>query len=441
MAANPVIAIFDIGKTNKKFFLFDEDYNIVYEASTNCIEIKDEDGFPCDDIETMTQWIKENLHEKIKDPGFDIVALNFSTYGASFVHIDEDGKPLTPLYNYLKPFPEELEKKFYGTYGSKEKIAVETASPALGMLNSGLQLYWLKHTKPAVFDEIDYSLHMPQYLAYLFHGKPFSDITSIGCHTALWDFEKNAYHFWVGAETTDRKLAPLLSPDKVVKIEVNGRQILCGVGLHDSSSAFIPYIQGIKEPFVLISTGTWCITMNPFNSSPLTVGELQHDCLCYMTYKGTPVKASRLFAGYEHEQETKKMAGHFQVDAKYFVNVKYDPSLISGSSFNSSVGGVFNYENYSTYEEAYHQLINKLIKQQKHSTDLVLNNGPVKKIFVDGGFARNEIYMNLLAKAYPDHEVYAASVSQASALGAALAIHEHWNTKPRPENLIRVKRF
>lgn len=159
-----------------------------------------------------------------------------------------------------------------------------------------------------------------------------------------------------------------------------------------------------------------------------------------MSYKGTPVKASRLFSGYEHEQETKKMAEHFNVDQKHFVTVKYNPDLVIGSGFNTEAGGIFNCENYTTYEEAYHQLIGKLIRQQKKSTDLVMCD-EVKKIFVDGGFAKNEIYMHLLAKVYPQHEVYAASISQASALGAALAIHQHWNSKATPTDLVKVKRF
>jgi glycerol kinase len=42
----PVIAVFDVGKTNKKLFLFDQDYKIVYEKSARFTEIVDEDGFP-----------------------------------------------------------------------------------------------------------------------------------------------------------------------------------------------------------------------------------------------------------------------------------------------------------------------------------------------------------------------------------------------------------
>jgi hypothetical protein len=53
----PVIAIFDIGKTNKKFFLFDESYEVVYEKSTKLPEITDEDGFSYDDIKGIEQFV------------------------------------------------------------------------------------------------------------------------------------------------------------------------------------------------------------------------------------------------------------------------------------------------------------------------------------------------------------------------------------------------
>jgi hypothetical protein len=49
---------------------------------------------------------------------FDLKAVRFTAYGASFVYIDDKGKPLTPLYNYLKPYPDELKAAFYSKYVS-----------------------------------------------------------------------------------------------------------------------------------------------------------------------------------------------------------------------------------------------------------------------------------------------------------------------------------
>ncbi|MNY69878.1 hypothetical protein D3C86_2078860 [compost metagenome] len=49
--------------------------------------------------------------------------------------------------------------------------------------------------------------------------------------------------------------------------------------------------------------------------------------------------------------------------------------------------------------------------------------------------------MNLLAAAFPDLEVFAAYMAQATAVGAALAIHKSWNTKPHPNDIIELKYY
>ncbi|GAB3011860.1 FGGY-family carbohydrate kinase [Niabella terrae] len=435
----PVIAIFDIGKTNKKFFLFNEDYKIVEEQSMNFPEISDEDGFACDDVQALSRWLVATLKYYLHHETYDVRAVNFSAYGASFVHLDADDHLAAPLYNYLKPYDAALESRFYANYGTKETIALETASPALGNLNSGLQLYALKYKRPQIYSHTRSSLHFPQYLSFLVSGQRYSDITSIGCHTALWDFNSQVYHRWVLAEDIDQKLAPIFSSSKAFEVDFDGRKLQCGVGLHDSSAAFIPYIQNIDTPFLLISTGTWCISMNAFNETPLTREELDQDCLCYLTYEGRTVKSSRLFAGYAHEQVTKKLARHFKVVANYFDKVAYDKSLLRPEPELADLND-FDPSAYDSYEAAYLNFIRHLVRAQQGSTDLVLN-AQVGKIFVDGGFAKNETYMQLLADAYPQVEVYAASVSQATAIGAALAIHQYWNHLELPDNIVRSRRF
>jgi hypothetical protein len=49
--------------------------------------------------------------------------------------------------------------------------------------------------------------------------------------------------------------------------------------------------------------------------------------------------------------------------------------------------------------------------------------------------------MNLLAAVFPHIEVFAASMAQATALGAALAIHSAWNKKPLPNNIIQLQYY
>lgn len=456
MKPTPVIAVFDVGKTNKKLFLFDEHYNIVFERSARFAETVDEDEFPCENLQSLRLSVYDSLCEVFRKTEFEVKAINFSTYGASLVHVDEEGRPLTPLYSYLKPYPETLKKKFYDTYGGEEEFSFRSGSPVLGSLNSGMQLYRIKYEKPDLFKKIKYTLHLPQYMSSLISGQFHSDLTSIGCHTNLWDFQKNKYHEWVEKEGIHEKLAPIASSSQVLPASFPGNNYGTGIGLHDSSAALIPYLVNFHEPFVLISTGTWCISLNPFNHAPLSAQELANDCLNFINYRGQAVKASRIFAGHEHEQQSKKIADHFQLSPLAFRNIKFNPEIAArlekkqlSDLKNCNLTNILqesafkkrDLADFATAEEAYHQLILDIVRQQYQSTQLVVKGTAVKRLFVDGGFSKNAVYMNLLAAYFPDMEVFAASMAQATAIGTALSIHPSWNKHPLPTDIIKLKLY
>lgn len=448
MSATPVIAIFDIGKTNKKLFLFDEAYKIVHEETTRLDEITDEDGDPCEDLKKLQAFVFSSLKIVQRNKDFRLKAVNFSAYGASFVNVNKSGAPATPLYNYLKQYPQDLLQRFYAAYGGEQAFSALTASPVLGHLNSGMQLYWLKHKRPALFNEINCSLHLPQYFSYLLTNKMVSEKTSIGCHTNLWNFLTENYHDWVNEEGIFPKLAPLVPSTTAMPAADSNANYLVGVGLHDSSAALIPYLAAFQEPFVLLSTGTWCISLNPFNPTPLTAEELAQDCLCYLTYEGKPVKASRLFAGNAHELGIKKLAVHFNKAADHYKTVKPDMDWMYAAKEKLDAHNNLQEDfektdiaQFSSYEEAYHALVRYIVSQQVASMQLALKGTVVKRIFVDGGFGRNEIFMYLLAASLPEMEVFAASMAQATALGAALAIHSAWNSKHLPANIVELKYY
>lgn len=446
MPALPVIAVFDVGKTNKKLLLFNEQYQVVHEQTARFAETEDEDGFPCENLESLRASVHDSLRMIFRKRAYSIKAINVAAYGASFVYIDEQGEPVAPLYNYLKPYPDILQQQFYTKYGGAENFAVATASPVLGSLNSGLQLYRVKEEQPAVFQKIKQALHLPQYLSYLITGQAYSDITSIGCHTALWDFEKDDYHAWVKKENILSRLAPIHPTDKAVHTTIHGKACAVGIGVHDSSAALIPYRVHFHEPFLLISTGTWCISLNPFNSTPLTAAELQQDCLCYLDYKGRPVKAARAFLGPQYDEGIKNISTHFGQSSGRYRNLAFDADILmrvkqkAAWDFEKDLANN-SLQHFETDIEAYYALLLYLVKKQYESASLVLNDKSVKRIFVDGGFSKNEIYMNLLAGFFPDKEIYAASMAQGTALGAALAIHDSWNPKNIPAHILDLKYY
>ncbi|GGZ34944.1 hypothetical protein GCM10007049_30430 [Echinicola pacifica] len=436
----PVIAIFDIGKTNKKFFLFDENSVEIKQEYFKIPLTEDEDGFECDDLEVLTSWVLSTVEAICQSPEYHLKGVNFSTYGASFVHIGQDGKPLTPLYNYLKEVPEEIFEEFYRSY-PEEQNSLETASPSLGMLNSGLQLYWLKKTQPELFDRVVYSLHFPQYLSYIFTGIAVSEPTSIGCHTRLWDFEKGKYHRWVEDEGISRVLPELVPTGQMYPVELCGHAVDIGVGIHDSSSALASYLVRERDPFLLISTGTWSISLNPFTQDALTKEELNSDCLNFLSISGKPVKASRFFMGYEFNYQIDQLNGIFGKPEKYYKSILPDAKILeeikSGKqscTFHPRhiadtplVQGLFsgnnwNPEAFGSYEEAYHHLLWGLSLLQVESLKMAQGSAEISKVFVDGGFVHNTVFMDLLRFYLPDHELIFSDLPLGSAYGAALVL-------------------
>jgi sugar (pentulose or hexulose) kinase len=428
-----VTAVFDIGRTNKKYVLFDENNQIVEEVSESLPETTDEDGFPTEDIALLSEWVVSRWTDLKNNPKYDIKAVNAAAYGASLVHLDAENKPVTPLYSYLKPFPEALLSQFYSTYGDPTRIALQTGSPAMGMLNSGMQLYWLKHAKPDVYAKIISSLHLPQYILFLLTGRKVSDYTSVGCHTALWSFEMWDYHEWVKAEGIQKKLPPILASSSF--IYRNGdKGIQSGFGLHDSSSALIPYRMALKRPFVLLSTGTWCINFNLFASKPLTSYQLERDCLNYLTPEGSGVTTSRLFMGREHDFQTARIAEYFRVDPDFYKKVAFDESFLKADTppfYTATMTGngpfpepspqEWQVSAFASAESAYHHLIKGLTDLLSVSLQLIGIN-EVEAIYIDGGFARNEIFTKLVARNFPNHAVFATELPYATSLGAALHV-------------------
>ena len=446
MQKKPVVAILDVGKTNKKLLLFDQAYQLVYEKSDRMEETDDEDGFPCEDLASLTSSALELIKASLHLEGFEVKAINFAAYGASFVYIDGDGKTLTPLYNYLKPYPQDLQHQFYEKYGGEKAFSRCTASPVLGSLNSGMQVLRIKHEKPEIFARIAFALHLPQYLSYIFTDLPVSDITSIGCHTNLWDFTQQAYHAWVQNEGIAPVLAPVTSSAHVERINIEGQALSCGIGLHDSSAALIPYLICFKHPFVLVSTGTWSISLNPFDHVPLTDEELEKDCLCYLQFTGKPVKASRLFLGNAHEKGAERIAAHYAIPADFYTAIRFDQGLSALAQERLLSKDCSSFEAVDLMEVAspdlaYNILIAVLVKKQIESIDLILKHQDAENIFVDGGFSKNHVFMSMLASHYDDKKVFAAEVAQATALGAALAIHDAWNPNPVGDDLINLKLY
>src|SRR5699024_3464836 len=160
---------------------------------------------------------------------------------------------------------------------------------------------------------------------YLFTQKPYADYTSIGCHTGLWDFNNQSYHTWLMEENLRRLLPPGEDIAKVDYVRFNEDQTLpIGIGVHDSSAALLPFVKTSNGPFLLLSTGTWSITLYHFFDQFLHKNKYKRDCLYYLLNKTRKIAASRLLLGKEFEFQIRKLEQYFKKEAGYFKSVDFD---------------------------------------------------------------------------------------------------------------------
>ncbi|PID91050.1 MAG: carbohydrate kinase [Bacteroidetes bacterium] len=432
------VLIFDLGKTNKKVLVFDRALKLLHEDEQVFDETTDEDGFEADDIEGIEAWIGESCQHLLNHPGFEISGINFCSYGASLVYLDDAGKRIGPLYNYLKTMPEGIAEALYERHGGAEEFCRKTASPALGMLNSGLQPLWLQKCKPAFYSQVKHILHLPQYLCYLLSGKIGAEHCSIGCHTALWDFEQMCYHPWT--RELGRTLPEPLPVESSFPATVAGKDVACGIGIHDSSASLAPYFMHSDQDFMLLSTGTWCISMNPFNPEPLSAEELKNDCLSYLSIQQKPVKSARFFLGHIHDLNVDRLCKAFSKNKTAYKEVglnrkllnrlmKEAPTFFAEGLPEAYLDRDVDLTVFTGFEEAYHRFMIDLTKLAIESVRLVIpKKDRTKRLYISGGFSKNPIFLELLRMAFPEKRVLAADIANASSLGAAMVL---WKSMDR----------
>lgn len=180
-----------------------------------------------------------------------------------------EGRLACPPFDYESAIPGDVRRR----YDAGRDPFAETGSPALpDGLNLGAQLHWLEELMPDMATSKAVIVPWAQYWAWVLSGVAAAEVTSLGCHTDLWNPVSRQPSALAHRRGWDRRLAPLrragdvlgrLRPDWVARTGLApDTQILCG--LHDSNAALLA-ARGFPEvaarDATVISTGTWFVAM------------------------------------------------------------------------------------------------------------------------------------------------------------------------------------
>ena len=235
---------------------------------------------------------------------YGIHAISVTTHGACGALISADGSLATPILDYEYAGPDEGSKAYDMIRPSFE----ETGSPRLPMgLNVGAQLYWQFLKDPDLRERATSFVTYPQYWSHRLTGTLACDVSSLGCHTDLWNPQEARFSSLVEQLGITDKMAPArraaeilgpILPEVAAKTGIDPTTpVHCGI--HDSNASLLPHVMRREPPFSVVSTGTWVIVM--------TVGgadvrlDQSRDTLINVNALGAPVPSARFMGGREFE--------------------------------------------------------------------------------------------------------------------------------------------
>jgi len=284
------VLIFDIGKTHIKVTLLDETGARLYQNRTSN-RVKETSPYHSYDIDHTWSWFLGELSSLASE--FDIAAISIATHGAAAALIDPvSEKLLLPIMDYeFDTYPESAAE-----YASLRPAFDVTGSPDFPAgLNLGRQLHW----QSALLSDSERHkaalLMYPQYWAWRLTGKLASEITSLGCHTDLWDIRANAPSPLLKTLGLENALPPLLNawePLGFVRkglTEQLGLNSECRVypGVHDSNAGYIPILRIAKESRpTVVSSGTWSVIMD--SQAKVDTLDSARDMLVNIDAEGSP---------------------------------------------------------------------------------------------------------------------------------------------------------
>ncbi len=428
------VAVFDIGKTNMKVVVFDAAGTVVAERSHPNASVSPDALWPYKRLHTAGAWAFLIGALKALGAQFPIEAISISAHGAAGVLVGNEDAAL-PAVDYEFDIDGDIAKE----YDDLRPPFDETLSPNLPRgLNLGRQLYYLQRRYPAEFSAARAFLGYPQYWSWRLCGVGATEFTAMGAHTDLWRPYDGRRSSMVDKLGWSRLFPPMrkawdtlgsLKPEVAHATGLSPDvRIICGA--HDSNASLVPHLRSRRDPFTVVSTGTWVIIMAVGGTARL---DPEADMLANVDVRGAPVPTARFMGG----REFAALAGDSPADAEEADIAAIIASGALALPAFSDQGGPFASRKgviegpaptapkaRAALATLYSALMSAhMLRRLEAPGDLI----------VEGGFARSPAFAAVLARLMAGRQVLIAPMSAGAAAGAAMLAH--WDEPHSPPRL------
>lgn len=426
--------VIDIGKTRAKLLVIDAAGQLaeMRERPSQTVETH---GYRALDTGGVAQWLAESI-ASLGNLRPRLTRAIVTTHGAAFALLGDKGLAL-PVADYeflgfndrAPDWPAQI-----GTFS-------ETLSPDLPLgLNGATQLDWMEWHHPAAASQGQW-LPYAQYWSWFLSGVASSEVTSLGCHTHLWNPSQGTFSNLARARGWAARFAPVrkawdvlgcVRPDLARSWGLS-RRLLVHCGVHDSNACLARYLRSSPR-LTLVSTGTWIVVMA--SGAPARQLNQHLDCLGNVSVRNERVPTGRFMGGREMAQicagANPALANLEDLGHLLERGLMVLPGFAhQGGPFRELAGAVVDATGQAvdldTLTPSERATLGALYCAQVTAW-IIDKLGGIGPIVVDGPFSENGVYVGALSTLQEEMSVYA---SNDALEGTARGAHElaHW-TEP-----------
>ncbi|MBX2837833.1 MAG: carbohydrate kinase [Gammaproteobacteria bacterium] len=420
------VAVIDLGKTNSKVALVDTSTSTELEILKQPSAVDSTGLYPSLDHQAIKSFIFDSLKCFAKNHRID--AITVTTHGATAALITANGDLALPVLDYEYADIDELRPQ----YNLHRPSFEQTGSPALpGGLNIGAQLFWLQTKFPEQFAKAACVLTWPQYWVHVLTAERHNDVTSLGCHTDLYEPHYKRYSTLIDKMKWTSRMPPTRQSGQIsntllpqianeLKLPIS---LPVHTGIHDSNASLVPHLVSHSSPFSVVSTGTWFIVM-AIGGVPATLHE-RRDTLLNVNALGEPVPSARFMGGRERDLLDKHSQGSEDALKSLLSDINSAPMLMPSVVPNT---GPYPNETHRWIEVEPPQgsplrscaIALYLALMTNECMHMVGCDGPT---YIEGPLAQDQVYAQMLS-VVSDRSVWISDSETGTSVGAAMLIEK-----------------
>ncbi|MEO2006468.1 MAG: FGGY-family carbohydrate kinase [Candidatus Poribacteria bacterium] len=409
------VIIWDCGATNTTASLLGTDGRVIASASrpTEVAETDDGLAWPLDDIwDNLCDLTRGLLAENDVEPR----VVNLTTFGVCWGAVNADGDLIYPVISWKCTRTREQLAWAEKTLDLDDVYRRTGAAPF--HFNTAFSVRWLRDHRPDVLDRADAFLLMPQLLVARLTGERVTE-GSMATTTMLFDLADADWsdHLFEAFDVPNKFPTPTRSPGDVVSQVTTAGAAASGIpsgtpvcaGGHDTVLATAGACRDLRNT-PLYSTGTWSILVGSRDAYGGTLDEKARNIIWQLNPQDAGVLGgyntqAHMIGGLAFDAVRSHFApGSSAADATADAGavgpgsggVYINPTFVAGTGPNPATpSAILGWEDGMAPANAVRAAMEGLAYQTRDGLGAM--SGDATGIFVGGGFAKNEVFGQILA--------------------------------------------